>query len=167
MQDLIDGIRSRGRLLAELSQEQVLLTVKYSTKQRFELANGRIRALYGHSVEKPIKRKVRTPPELLYHGTHIKALPLIQAEGLRALSRQHVNLTTSPSYALSARTRKSEDPVLFRIQAARASEYGICFYEANDIVWLADFVPPQFLSFLRAESLGTKRPWAPVVHEAG
>ncbi len=163
LEGLLVGLRMKGRLLTELTEEQILLVTRSSQKQRFELSDGRIRALYGHSVKKDVKHQARRPPELLYHGTHDKALARIREEGLRSMHRQHVHLATSPSYALSTRTRKKEDPVLFKIQAERAFEQGICFYQANDVVWLAHFVPPQFLSFMTAELLGTKRPWISVI----
>jgi UDP-N-acetylmuramyl pentapeptide synthase len=45
--------------------------------------------------------------------------------------------------------RKEHDPVILKIDAARANEDGVVFYVGNDITWLADQVPPQYISVLK------------------
>jgi len=36
-----------------------------------------------------------------------------------------------------------------KIDAARANEGGVVFYVGNDITWLADRVPPQYITVLK------------------
>ena len=44
-------------------------------KKRYEIREGRIRAMFGHSKVNPISYPVAVPPEYLYHGTTPQALP--------------------------------------------------------------------------------------------
>jgi putative RNA 2'-phosphotransferase len=64
-----------------------------ATKQRHELRDGRIRALYGHSTSRRIKKVAKQPPEILYHGTDAKVASLIILEGLKPIARQYVHLS--------------------------------------------------------------------------
>ncbi|MCL1809554.1 MAG: hypothetical protein FWG42_07320 [Clostridiales bacterium] len=43
--------------------------IQKSEKKRHEACDGKIRALYGHSVEKRIVMEPVKPPDILYHGT--------------------------------------------------------------------------------------------------
>ena len=41
--------------------------------------------------------------------------------------------------------RKDGKPILLEVRAREAHEAGIVFYEGNALVWLADYVPPEFI----------------------
>jgi len=43
--------------------------IEKSDKKRYEISNGKIRALYGHSIPQRIIKEQKCPPEVLYHGT--------------------------------------------------------------------------------------------------
>ncbi len=42
--------------------------------------------------------------------------------------------------------RKDFNPVLLKLQAEKAFSEGIKFYQGNNVVWLADYIPPKFIS---------------------
>ena len=70
----------------------------------------------------------------------IRTLPTVQAD------REY----TSPSGChVKMFFRKEHDPVILKIDAARANEDGVVFYVGNDITWLADRVPPQYITVLK------------------
>jgi len=112
---------------------------------RYEIENGRIRAIYGHSISDRIERPAIRPPEYLYHGTSPDSAGKIFSEGLRAMKRQYVHLSPDKDTARRIGRRKAAKPVILRIAALRAHESGICFYAGNDNVWLADTVPSIFM----------------------
>jgi putative RNA 2'-phosphotransferase len=43
--------------------------------------------------------------------------------------------------------RRTPHPVILQIAALQAHQQGIKFYLGNDMIWLADHIPPQFILF--------------------
>lgn len=115
-------------------------------KRRYELDGERIRALYGHSIPMRIRKERRTPPDVLYHGTARRFLPAILSQGLTPQARQYVHLSADTDTALSVGRRRDGRPALLIVDAVRAARDGVPFYFGNEKVWLADSVPPEYLS---------------------
>lgn len=132
--------------VTEADVEQV---VRNSDKQRFEIADGRIRARYGHSHEK-VSYTPAVPPAILYHGTNTKALPSILQEGIRPMSRQYVHLSAGTHFATLAGSRRGE-LVILQVDTEQARGLGVTFYYAGNEVWLSDRVPPKCCSVLPRE----------------
>jgi len=126
--------------------------VEHSKKRRHEIIDGRIRALYGHSTEKRLAKQTATPPEVLFHGTDASAANKIVSEGLKPMSRQYVHLSVDPHTAHEVGTRKDSYPVILLVRAGEAQRNGIAFYEGNESVWLADYIPPAFISRISQET---------------
>lgn len=111
-----------------------------------EIRDGRIRALYGHSVPGRVERTAAGPPRWLFHGTSPSAAEVIGVDGLRPMGRQFVHLSVDRDTARAVGSRKSDLPVILRVDARAAAEAGVAFYAGNKMVWLADFVPPKFVA---------------------
>jgi putative RNA 2'-phosphotransferase len=114
-------------------------------KRRFQVAQNRIRARYGHSLARPIRYQPCTPPPLLYHGTSTDALDAIRRQGLRPMERQYVHLSPDRDTAVRVGARHAHRPVVLTVRAAEAHAAGIQFYQADAAVYLTRRVPPQFL----------------------
>ncbi|SEG46698.1 RNA 2'-phosphotransferase [Paenibacillus sp. UNC499MF] len=119
--------------------EDVQRVVRESEKQRFEIADGHIRARYGHSHER-ITYDAAEPPPVLYHGTNRQAVPQILSQGILPMSRQYVHLSEGLHFASLAGKRRGE-LVILEVDTARARQDGIRFYYAGNEVWLADRIP--------------------------
>lgn len=143
--DLLTGLQKQA-IWEKLTEADIVELVTRPGKQRFELKDDRIRALYGHSVTIDLQRERQTPPRLLYHGTSPEAVNLIRRQGLKAMGRQHVHLSADLETAMMVGKRKTSRPVILTIYAAQAAKQEIPFYHGNHTTWLADFVPPQFIS---------------------
>ncbi len=115
-------------------------------KLRFELKGMRIRARYGHSRVAAVTYPPATPPDVLFHGTTQGALGLIRTDGLKAMSRQYVHLSTTESRATTVAARRGR-PVILVIRAADAAEAGTVFYHPEDEHYLAEHIPPEFIDF--------------------
>ncbi len=138
-----------------ISHEVLDRIVSESDKKRFELKNGKIRALYGHSIPLRINKEVIIPPGYLYHGTTKKALEKIMEEGLKPMNRQYVHLSYDIGVAKEVGLRRDEHPVILRIDALKAYENSIHFYEGNERTVLADAMPSEYLKvFVPANNLG-------------
>lgn len=143
--DLLAGLQ-KLTVWQELTEADIVELVSRPGKQRFELKDGHIRALYGHTIKIDLQKERRTPPRLLYHGTSSEAVAVIRRQGLKPMGRQHVHLSEDIGTATMVGKRKTSRPVILTIYAAQASQQQIPFYHGNHTTWLADFVPPQFIS---------------------
>ena len=144
---LVDSLRSEHASWRNLNKAVIEEMIRVSPKLRHEMAEGRIRAIYGHSVPRRLKRLTSFPPEFLFHGTTPISLEMIKQDGLKPMKRQNVHLSIDEATAVEVGKRKSITPVLLRVQARIAFDCGIVFYEGNTKVWLADSVPPRFIQF--------------------
>jgi len=144
---LVQALRQERRW-SGVTAEDVAAMVETSSKQRHEIREGRIRALYGHSVPTLITRTASAPPALLFHGTSPEAAALVLREGLRPMRRQYVHLSTDTEMAQAVGSRKASTPTLLVVRALDAHEAGTAFYAGNARVWLADHVPAAFVAEL-------------------
>lgn len=126
--------------------------INRSDKKRHEVVDNHIRALYGHTVPKRIKKEVAKPPATLYHGTSHKAVETILSEGLKPMGRQYVHLSLDVETAQKVGARRDSTPIILTIDSSAAFGDGISFYIGNDKVWLADEVPAKFIKILRLQN---------------
>jgi putative RNA 2'-phosphotransferase len=126
---------------------ETILTGGVDGRKRFEVANGRIRALYGHSRVTPILYDPVAPPDILYHGTTRQAAKAIRREGLRSMKRQYVHLSADTERAVKVAGRRTEDAVLLVVRAAEAHRSGIEFYHPEPEHFLAKAIPSSFIEF--------------------
>jgi putative RNA 2'-phosphotransferase len=68
VEDLLEALRER-KAWRNLAAADIAAMVEGSDKRRFEMRDGRIRALYGHSIPGKLSREPARPPAVLYHGT--------------------------------------------------------------------------------------------------
>jgi len=142
---LIHTLRTKRSEWSTLNEADLDDMIRKSSKQRHEIVNGRIRALYGHSVPDRLGRTQVPPPEVLYHGTSGVLIDSIRVTGLSPMQRQHVHLSIDAATAMEVGKRKSKEPVLLRVRAAEAHQNGVAFYAGNDETWLADSVPWEYI----------------------
>ncbi len=145
--ELLAALRQRRATWRNVSLADITTIMVESTKQRFELHEGKIRAFYGHSLPEKVEKQPETPPDTLYHGTTPQAASAIRSEGLKSMQRQYVHLSTDEKTARLVALRRTDQPVILRIAALQACEQGICFYAGNEDIWLADPIPSAFITF--------------------
>lgn len=145
--ELLDAVHLSGPRWAGVSREDLQEMVQSSAKRRHEIDGDRIRALYGHSTPGRIMREEADPPELLFHGTSPTVWADIRTDGLRPMGRQYVHLSTDVAAAREVGCRKSPTPVVLTVHAKTAHDHaGVHFWQGNEQVWLADFVPAKFIA---------------------
>lgn len=116
-------------------------------KRRFEVEGNRIRARYGHSIDRRIQYEPCVPPRHLYHGTARQALEAIRRQGLQPMGRQYVHLSPDPETAAQVGARHAGEPVVLAVRAAEAHAAGVPFYPAGEGVYLTPHVPSEYLVF--------------------
>jgi putative RNA 2'-phosphotransferase len=145
IQSLVAALRVEQSSWSELVDADLERMIAQSEKKRHELRNGKIRAYYGHSVPQRFLRDRATPPVTLYHGTSPEAVENIKREGLQPMGRQFVHLSSDAETATKVGSRKDKSPVILQINAGAAHASGVAFYHGNEVIWLADAVPPSFI----------------------
>lgn len=143
---LVEALNRRGGWPRVLTESDIMRVVEHGSKERFAVEGDRIRARYGHSIPLAISYELAEPPAILYHGTTRDRAETITKEGLQPMGRQVVHLSTDVKTAVQVGSRHRGAVVVLSVDAAKAWEAGIPFYRGNDTTWLADPIPPEFIS---------------------
>lgn len=144
--DLISSLKEKG---IKVTYEDLVEMINTMDKERFEIVDNKIRALYGHSVDVEVVKYSSVPPDILYHGTSHENYKLIINSGLKPMDRRYVHLSTDVKTAIKTGKRRDDDPIVLCIDARTAYQDGINFYYANDNVWLCDYVDTKYINVLK------------------
>ena len=125
-----------------ITMDELEAIVAQNDKGRYQLSEDKtlIRALYGHSVPVDLAYIPSQPPTLLYHGTALKNYESILDSG----NRLFVHLSEDVQTAVSVGQRHG-DPVVLQVDAKRMSEEGCVFYNPKNVIWLTEYVLPQYI----------------------
>ncbi|MGH3495812.1 MAG: RNA 2'-phosphotransferase, partial [Sciscionella sp.] len=106
---------------------------------RFELSDRKIRARYGHTRDVKIEYDETSNRPVLYHGTATKNLSKIftEGEGLRAMGRQWVHMSSDPAHAMQT-ARRHGPGVILALDPHVSSE---SVFHAGGTVYLTSAVP--------------------------
>jgi putative RNA 2'-phosphotransferase len=143
--DLDDVVAALNERLGEpVEPEDVVQAIESGDRPRYEIREGRIRALYGHSIQvKP--GEPAKPPALLYVGISQADAERARRYGLRPGRRSFLHLALTPEDALETGRRASRDYVVITVNALDAWEEGINFYDRRSL-FLSDPIPTHFLT---------------------
>ena len=133
------------RRYPHVTPERLRELIEASGSGRFEIAGHRLRARYGHSIPVEPAGSPVAPPARLYHGIDAARVTTVLAEGLKPVDRQLLHLSETLEDAVAIIRRRTEQPAVVRIDAARAHAAGIPFHREGK-VHLAATIAPQFLS---------------------
>jgi putative RNA 2'-phosphotransferase len=139
---VLAALRRSGLPVDRAELDAVVAT---NDKQRYVIAEGRIRAQQGHTVPVDLDLPMATPPDRLWHGTSTRFLPAIRADGLEPRGRHHVHLSADPETAARVAARRPP-PVVLTVDAARMVANGHEFHRSGNGVWLTDRVPFNYLT---------------------
>ncbi|MGC4115531.1 MAG: RNA 2'-phosphotransferase [Myxococcales bacterium] len=144
--ELIEALGKDGEALDRAALEEIVRT---DSKGRYQLQDGRIRAVQGHSTSQVDRTfEEREPPARLFHGTTSAAWPAIQAEGLKPMDRQYVHLSIDVRTARTVgqrHVRKGAKLLILRVDCAAMRRDGVKFFLAENDVWLVEAVSPKHL----------------------
>ncbi len=123
---------------------EILAVAEHPAEPRYEVVDGRIRALYGHSLDVHVEIGGKIgEPDFLYHGTSWAALDCVVEEGLKPMERRFVHLTNNGREAVEVGERKGA-PVLLSIEKIGDEEPVV------EGIWIADAIGPERLSIINS-----------------
>jgi putative RNA 2'-phosphotransferase len=141
----IELARQHGKDISKSVLEEIVET---NNKKRFSFnpEKSKIRANQGHSIDIELGLTPKQPPEILFHGTATRFIESIRQQGLIAGSRQHVHMSSDETTAMNVGQRHGK-PIVLKIDTSVMHQDGFVFFCSENLVWLTDFVPPQYLEF--------------------
>ena len=143
--ELLQKIREK---FPDADESLIVEIVERSERRRFELRDGKIRALYGHSIPVKLGLKEDSSVKILYHGTTPEAAKSILREGIKPMKRRWVHLSPTPEIARRVGLRRTSRPAILEIDAERARKDGLKFYKATDEVYLCNYIPPKYIRLM-------------------
>jgi len=113
---------------------------------RYQIDGGMIRATYGHSIEVDLDD---LPPaeidEFFYPVTEEEADIIVEG-GLHPIDRKKVHLSGSIEKAMEAGKVRTDDPLILKIDGAKAKKDGINIYHAGKDVYVTDSIDAKYIS---------------------
>lgn len=142
-QELLNGLNTAGN---KISMEQLIHIVDTDNKHRFSFNENRskIRANQGHSLPVNLGLVELVPPAILYHGTSERYINSIKQKGIHKRTRQYVHLSSNYETAIQVGSRHGK-PIVLKINAMQMYVDGYKFYLSENLVWLTDNVPCQYI----------------------
>ncbi len=148
--EIIEVLKARYPETDKAILEQIVAEDKKG-RYSFNDNHTKIRANQGHSISGVvIEMEQPEPPEFLYHGTAICVLSQIMKEGLKAMSRQYVHLSSDIETAVQVGKRHGK-PVILVIRSRDLVSDGYQLYRSSNGVWLTERVPREYLSIQYVE----------------
>lgn len=143
--ELIKGINETGEEV-KFSKDTLETIVKTDKKQRYSFSQDRtlIRANQGHSIPVDVELEKKEPPKVLYHGTGIKSVKVIQEQGLLPMERLYVHLSTDVETATNV-GKRHDTLVIFQVNAEQMQKDGYDFFQSVNGVWLTKEIPAKYL----------------------
>ncbi len=136
-----------GKRYTQADLETIVAGDKHG-KKRYEIVDGKIRAMFGHSMGvNDINYPIAHPPQYLYHGTSQEAIESIKQTGLESRNRQYVHLTTNLDNAKRVADRHSKNIIILTIRALDAHTNGITFHQPESEHYLCKHIPPEYIDF--------------------
>lgn len=142
---LLDSLKNKFK---DISRKDLIELVNNDPKGRFSFLNDRkrIRANYGHSIDgvNPNYEAVK-PPQFLFHGTTPKAKAKILKEGIKPMGRNYVHLSLNIKEAKKVARRRTDKPVIFKVEALKAHRDGQNFYKTAENIYLTAEISTEYL----------------------
>ena len=120
------------RVGSPVEEEDVHEALAAADRPRYEVKEGRIRALYGHSIEVD-PGDSDEPPDELYAVVRGRDVPNVERDGLKSVRRTFIHLSLTKEDARDAGRRLARRYAVVTVAAGDAWEDGIDFYDRTSI----------------------------------
>lgn len=131
------------RLGEPIEEEDLMTAIEGGDRARYEVLDGSIRALYGHSIQVEAGESCE-PPELLYVGVGSRDARRAEEHGLQGGRRTYLHLATTFEDAKETGRRVARNYCVITVYALDAWEDGIQFYDRKSL-FLSDPIPTEYI----------------------
>jgi len=142
----LDELLSKVKTRYPMADRKLLMSIVHeSDKKRFQIVGGKMRALYGHTIDLNMNLREDEQVMVLYHGTTPQAVRDIMKTGLKPMRRRWVHLSPTKEIALEVGKRRTRTPAILEIDVLKARSNGIKFYKATEKEYLCQYVPAKYI----------------------
>jgi putative RNA 2'-phosphotransferase len=134
------------------SKDLITALAESDPKRRYEIADNKIRARYGHSVDVDLDHPENSLPRLYYGASEEEADRILEI-GLKPASQRYVHLSTTPEKAWHVATFRTGNPRVIQADAAAAQKEGVKMMVVNEDIVISDTIPSKFLRILSSREI--------------
>ena len=153
LEDVVYALQERTGSTVE--EEDVAEAIESSDRPRYEIKDGKIRALYGHSIQIDPGEPTE-PPDELFIGVGSRDASRAEDSGLRSGRRAFLHLARTEEEARESGRRIARDYAVVTVFAGEAFDEGTDFYDRGAL-FLADEIPGEFLEVGEIQHDGIER----------
>ena len=113
---------------------------------RYQIDGGMMRATYGHSIDVSLDDLPPAEIDEFYYPVTEEEADMIVEGGLYPVDRKNVHLSGSIEKAIEAGRVRTDDPLILRIDGAKAREDGVKIYHAGKDVYITDSIDAKYIS---------------------
>ena len=135
--------RSGFHWLRNTHIEAIALT---DPKERYQIDGGMIRATYGHTIDVSLDDLPPADNDEFFYPVTEEEIDIILENGLNPIDRKHVHLSGNIEKAIEAGKVRTEEPLILRINGAKAVKDGIKIYRAGKDVYVTDHIDAKYIS---------------------
>lgn len=115
-------------------------------KGRYQIDGGMVRATYGHTIDVNLDDLPLADIDEFFYPVTEEEIDIILEGGLNPIDRKNVHLSGSIEKALEAGKVRTEEPLILKIDGAKAKKDGIKIYHAGKDVYITDRIDAKYLS---------------------
>jgi len=115
-------------------------------KGRYQLDGGMVRATYGHTIDVNLDDLPFADIDEFFYPVTEEEIDIILEGGLNPIDRKNVHLSGSIEKALEAGRVRTEEPLIIKIDGAKAKKDGIKIYHAGKDVYITDRIDAKYIS---------------------
>jgi len=143
---LVDAIKSSRLNFHWLRKKHIMAIVETDEKGRYQAMEGKIRATYAHTIDIDLSDLPLSESEELFYPVTEEEADIILEQGIFPTDRTKVHLSESKEKAIEAGKIRTENPVILRIDAARAIRDGVDIRKAGKDVCISDEIDAKYIS---------------------
>ena len=115
-------------------------------KGRYQIDGGMVRATYGHTIDVNLDDLSPADVDEFFYPVTEEEIDIILEGGLNPIDRKKVHLSGSIEKAIEAGRVRTEEPLILRIDGAKALKDGTKIYRAGKDVYITDRIDAKYLS---------------------
>ncbi|KAA0001169.1 MAG: RNA 2'-phosphotransferase [Thermoplasmata archaeon] len=143
---MADAIKRRRADFHWLRIKHIKAIAETDEKGRYQVEGKKIRATYAHTIDIDLSDLPPADTNVLFYPVTEEEVDIVLEQGLFPIDRNKVHLSGSVEKALEAGRIRTENPVILRIDAAKAMEDGVIILKAGKDVYIADEIDAKYLS---------------------
>ena len=146
LREMADVIKKRRTDFHWLREKHVKAIAETDEKGRYQVEGRKIRATYAHTIDVDLSDLPSADNDELFYPVTEEEAEIVLEQGLYPIDRNKVHLSGSVEKALEAGKIRTGNPVILRIDAAKALKDGVKILKAGKDVYIVDEIDAQYLS---------------------